>query len=268
MTCYATTYGPFTWYEQGALLMAVKPNADGGTKLNLKGRLNFPTLGTAPGHIITLSDSNFQKTIATANHRPTNDANDAFIGYDQGDGSPPNIGISFGAPKSLTNYIGNVGDGTSWKERLTATLKEFNTDVKMDSTLTVTGQVQADSFVSTGTGAWNVEGAYGTMTAAGTNKSKLGFGASGKLSVSENGGAVTEVAKLDSGGNVAANANTATQLALTPAQCNGGFATGVQANGMRIAVRPVRFSWRKRRRQPEFQIMGSSGLTRRAIVRR
>ena len=51
--------------------MAVKPNSDGGLWTNLKGRMNFSTLGTGPGHIITLSDSNFQKTIATANNRPS-----------------------------------------------------------------------------------------------------------------------------------------------------------------------------------------------------
>ena len=79
---------PSAFYEQGAFLLAVKPNADGGLRTNLKGRMNFSSLGTGPGHIITLSDSNFQKTIATANNRPVNDANDAFIGYDQGDGRP------------------------------------------------------------------------------------------------------------------------------------------------------------------------------------
>ena len=109
--------------------------------------MNFSTVGTAPGHIITLSDSNFQKTIATANNRPTNDANDSFIGYDQGDGNPANIGISLGAPQSISNYIANVGDGTNWLERLTSTLKEFKTDVQMDGTLTVSGAVQAGSFV-------------------------------------------------------------------------------------------------------------------------
>ena len=61
--------------------------------------------------------------------------------------------------------------------------------------LTVTGKVSANSFQSTGAGAWSVEGAYGTMTAAAANNSKLGFGANGKLSVSENAGVVTEVAK-------------------------------------------------------------------------
>mgnify|MGYP006951339716 CR=1 FL=1 len=114
---------PTAFYQQGALLLAVKPNNDGNTTLNLKGRVNFSTLGSGPGHIITLSDSNFQKTIATQNNRPLNDANDAFIGYDRGDGNPANIGVSFGAPKSLSNYVGNVGDGTNWLERLTSNLE-------------------------------------------------------------------------------------------------------------------------------------------------
>jgi hypothetical protein len=336
-SCVGQSYVPSSFREQGALLLSVKPNADAGQSLNLKGRLNFSTLGSGPGHIITLSDSNVQKTVATANSRPTNDANDAYVGYDQGNGDPTQIGISLGAPKSLSSYIGNVGDGTNWKERLTSSLKEFKTDVKvtgnltvtgtctgcgggggsitlktngvnngsqsilnlkagtnvtlsddgiggitvaasgsgggvtsvfgrtgavaaqsgdysvgqvtgaeatankgvaggyasldsgakipagqvpslaesqitglstdlaakMGSTgpqtfsgdLTVTGKVLANSFQSTGSGPWSVEGAYGTMTAAGANDSKLGFGANGKLAVSENGGAVTEVAK-------------------------------------------------------------------------
>ncbi len=40
---------------------------------------------------------------------------------------------------SLSNYIGNVGDGTNWLERLTASLKEFKTNVQMDGNLTVSG---------------------------------------------------------------------------------------------------------------------------------
>ena len=211
-------------HEQSGFLLAVKPNQDGGGQTNLKGRLNFATLGSGPGHIMTLSDANFQKTIATANNRAPNDANDAYIGYDQANGDPTQVGISFGAPKSLSNYIGNVGNGSSWLERLTATLKEFKTNVQMDSGLTLAGSVQT-------TGPWTLEGAFGTMTAAGTSKSKLGFGASGKLQVSENGGTVFEVAKLDSSGNVSANANTSTQLAAAPTQCSGSFSTGIQANG-------------------------------------
>jgi len=138
-TCVGSTYPPANFPLQGALLLAVKPNGDGGKGLNWKGRLNFATLGSAPGHIITLSDSNFQKTVAASNNRPGNDPQDAFIGYDQGDGSPLNIGISVGAPKSISNYISNVGDGTNWKERLTANEKSFAVPVviKSGSTLTV-----------------------------------------------------------------------------------------------------------------------------------
>lgn len=211
ISCVGSSYPPSAFYEQGGMLLAVKPNADAGQKTSLKGRLNFTTLGTGPGHIITLSDSNFQKTIATANNRPANDANDAYIGYDTVNayGDRRDVGISFGAPASLTNYIGNTGDGTNWKERLTGSLKEFKTDVKINGNLavtgagpqtfagdlTVSGKVVASSFQSTGAGPWSVEGAYGTMTAAGASASKLGFGPNGKLSVSENAGPVTEVAK-------------------------------------------------------------------------
>jgi hypothetical protein len=230
LSCY-TSMAPGTFYDQGAFLLAVKPNQDSGLLTNLKGRLNFPTLGTGPGHIITLSDSNFQKTIATANNRPSNDANDAFIGYDQGDGNPAHVGISLGAPVSLSNYIGNVGDGTNWSERLTSGLKEFKTNVQLDSTLTVAGTAQASSLLTTGAGAWAVQGSFGTLSPALAGKSAIGFGAGGQLQVSENGGAVVGVAVLDSNGNVSENADTATQLAQVPTQCNGSFATGVQANG-------------------------------------
>ncbi len=132
VSCYSAM-APTSFSQQGAFLMAVKPNSDGGQWTNLKGRMNFSTLGTGPGHIITLSDSNFQKTIATANNRPANDANDAFIGYDQGDGNPTRIGISFGAPQSISNYIGTVGDGKKWLERLTSTLKMFTVPVSIPS---------------------------------------------------------------------------------------------------------------------------------------
>ena len=230
LSCY-TSMAPGTFYEQGALLMAVKPNQDSGLKTNLKGRLNFPMLGTGPGHIITLSDSNFQKTVATANNRPTNDASDAYIGYDQGDGNPAHVGISMGAPVSLSNYIGNVGDGTYWLERLTSGLKEFKVPVQMDSSLTIAGTAQASSFATTASGQWAVQGNYGTLSAAPAGKSGIGFGPNGKVQVSENGGTVVEVAKLDSNGNVSENANTATQLAQNPTQCSGSFVTGIQENG-------------------------------------
>ncbi len=230
VSCYGSR-APGSFYDQGSFLLAVKPNSDSGQLTNLKGRLSFPTLGTAPGHIITLSDSNFQKTIATANNRPGNDPNDAFIGYDQGDGNPVHVGISIGAPVSISEYIGNAGDGTNWLERITAGLKEFKTSVQMDQGLSVATAVQANGYVVSGSGTWALQGGLGTSGAVNAGKSAIGFGSDGTLKVSENGGAVVGVAKLDSNGNVLENANTATQLAQRPAQCNGSFAIGVQANG-------------------------------------
>jgi hypothetical protein len=140
MTCLAAA-PPSQMYSQSALVMVTKPSQDAGQSTNLKGRLNMGTVGTGPGHIITLSDSNFQKTIATANNRPSNDVSDAYIGYDHGTGNPAQVGISLGAPLSISSYIGNVGDGTNWLERLTANLKEFKTNVQVDGNLTVSGGI-------------------------------------------------------------------------------------------------------------------------------
>jgi hypothetical protein len=57
------------------------------------------------------------------------DTRDAFIGYDSSDSNPQKVGISFGAPGSLSAYIVNVGDGKNWKERLTAAAKTFTVPV-------------------------------------------------------------------------------------------------------------------------------------------
>jgi hypothetical protein len=68
--------------------------------------------------------------------------------------------------------------------------KTFSNDMTLSGNLNISGNI-----VQTGSGPWSVEGAYGTMTAAGTAKSKIGFTTGGKLVVSENAGAITEVAK-------------------------------------------------------------------------
>ncbi len=99
---------------------------------NLKGRLNLMVSGGGPSsHFITLFDSNLQKTAGAANNRPTNDANDTYIGYDQNPGTNNGIGLSFGAPASISNYIGNVGDGTNWLERLVSSLKTFKVPIRL-----------------------------------------------------------------------------------------------------------------------------------------
>jgi hypothetical protein len=68
--------------------------------------------------------------------------------------------------------------------------KTFSNDVTLTGNLNIAGNI-----VQTGSGPWSVEGAFGTMTAAGAAKSKIGFTTNGKLAVSENAGTVTEVAK-------------------------------------------------------------------------
>lgn len=219
------------------LQFGVTTGHGGANETGLKGRLIFEKnpRATAAGatHIVTLLDSNPAKTVAYGNNRPPNDANDMYIGLDNPTQFTPNLGqaqLAFGAPVAISNYISNAGDGTNWLERLTVGLKEFKTNVQMDSGLTVAGTVSANQFISTGNGAWSLQGGFGTLTAAPSGKSLIGFGTSGKASVSENGGAVTELAKLNNNGNVT-GADTAAQLAATPTQCTGGFATGIQANG-------------------------------------
>ncbi len=116
----------------------------GGPASNVKGRLNFlnsPAGSIAPAHIVTLVDSDPAKTLADAIHRPANDDKDTFIGLDV-----PAAGallfqsrLAFGAPVSISNYIDNKGDGTRWKERLTASEKTFAVPVTIQkgNTLTV-----------------------------------------------------------------------------------------------------------------------------------
>ncbi|MGD0571143.1 MAG: hypothetical protein ABSA78_22325 [Candidatus Sulfotelmatobacter sp.] len=101
----------------------------------LKGRLIFelpPNTSADATHVITLSDSNPAKTEATPNNRPAWDDDDSYIGYDQVSGAlPSNTQISIGAPVSISRYIGNHGDGVSYRERLTAAQDEYNVPILM-----------------------------------------------------------------------------------------------------------------------------------------
>jgi hypothetical protein len=116
----------------------------GGPDPNVKGRLNFlgsPAGVVGPSHIITLVDSDPAKTLADGIHRPVNDDKDTYIGLDvpAGGASFSKSQLAFGAPVSVSNYIGNKGDGARWKERLTASEKTFAVPVAIQkgNTLTV-----------------------------------------------------------------------------------------------------------------------------------
>jgi len=125
-------------HAAAATLLYNKRNNDGGLSLNMKGRLNLLSAGSGPNHIITLVDANPSKTLATGGNRPPNDPNDTFIGYDQGTGNPAQIALSLGAPVAISSYIGNTGDGKSWKERLTESQKVFAVPVAIQSGSTLT----------------------------------------------------------------------------------------------------------------------------------
>ncbi|MGA7220426.1 MAG: hypothetical protein WBX38_19075 [Candidatus Sulfotelmatobacter sp.] len=145
--------------EVGATLMNNGPNS-GGQTANVKGRLNFEMSPGASGlqsqHIITLVDSNPAKTLATTLFRPSNDANDTYIGLDNGNVVRSLAQLSFGAPAAISSYIGNIGDNVSFLERLTATGKTFNVPVTINGNLTVTGSC-------TGCGGGGGGGGTGTV---------------------------------------------------------------------------------------------------------
>jgi hypothetical protein len=107
----------------------------GGSSGGLKGRLIFempPGASTAPTHVITLADSNPDKTLATPGNRPTNDPNDSYMGYDGGY-FPSTMGMSIGAPVSISRYIANTGDGVNYLERLTATREQYRVPVSLSA---------------------------------------------------------------------------------------------------------------------------------------
>ena len=107
----------------------------------LKGRiiLEMPNGSNVnPSHAITLMDSNPTMTAATPNNRPPWDDNDSYLGFDIIASTPSGVGISMGAPVSISEYIGNHGDGVHYLERLTAALKSFAVPVQMAEILTGT----------------------------------------------------------------------------------------------------------------------------------
>jgi hypothetical protein len=145
----------------------------GGTLGKLKGRLifelpNFNYSSVAGTHVLTLADSNPDKTLATPNNRPGWDANDTYIGYDQ----PKNVlvaetQLSFGAPVSISNYIANPGDGVNFLERLTSSLKVFKVPVQVSQVRTGSASnTDAAGMIAISDG---ISGSYsfaGTYTAA------------------------------------------------------------------------------------------------------
>lgn len=216
VSCVGANFPPETQFQQDALVMATKPAGDGGVAgaANLKGRLNFATAGSTAGHIITLVDSNFQKTVATVSNRPQNDANDSYIGIDQT--SSNGAGISVGAALSISDYIGNVGDGTNWLERLTAGAKTFNVPVTINGNLTVTG-------TCTGCGGG---GGGGSGTVSSASQSQVAVYSSSGTTVSGDSGLTDNGTILNYAGNGGITAAA------------GTFSGNVTVNGQLLVAGP------------------------------
>jgi len=110
-----------------------------------------------------LTRSNLAKMLATSGHRPTNDATDTWIGLDNPNTTAQNFQLAFGAPVSISSYIGNTGDNMSWLERLTggtSPLKSFQVPMTTNS--------QISSTVTQGTAPFQVASStpVGTLTVA------------------------------------------------------------------------------------------------------
>ncbi len=218
-SCAASLTSPNNGVPSQTATLMTDGGAAGGGQTVSKGRLNFATSPWAslqPHHIITLLDSQPGLTEATTGYRPPASANDVWIGTDvPAGGVGLNAGqLAFGAPVSITNYIGATGDGahTNWLERLSASLKEFNVGVKFDQSVTMSGGM----ILPQGSGYVPASGGIGLDTAAG-------------VPVVNVGGATHQVALTSS--NISGQAGTALALAGTPTQCSGAFATGIAANG-------------------------------------
>ena len=137
-SCLGSGAPAITTFTPPATLMSNKIANDAGKMKNQKGRLNFLESGSGPTHIVTLVDSMPDKTFAAQGNRASNDAKDAFIGCDTKYCSGGYTGLTLGAPVSLSNYIGNAGDGKNWKERLTEKEKTFAVPVVIEKGGTLT----------------------------------------------------------------------------------------------------------------------------------
>lgn len=157
--CLATTSRNSAAEQTGTLSMDIGNNTVGVTK----GKLNFQSPGNriVPHHIITLIDSQPALTQSTYGYRPMASSHDVWIGTDVTSEAGIDSGqLAFGAPVAITNYIAQTGDGlhSSWLERLSAGLKEFNVPTKFDQSLTLAAHLD-QSATGTFAGTCTMSGA-------------------------------------------------------------------------------------------------------------
>jgi hypothetical protein len=132
----------------------IQQAATNGNTANLKGRMNFvvPTDGSvANSEVITIGDCNVAKTLATTGGRPTYDPCDTYIGLDNPNAFPLNFQLAIGAPVSISNYINNGPDGSSWLEQLTSSVKTLKVPVNAPAYQTTSNCADADGLCGSAT---------------------------------------------------------------------------------------------------------------------
>ncbi len=114
--------------DQPPLILTDGINSGGGTGIpGAKGKLIFET--NAASHVayhqvITIYDSNPQKTQATSGHRPVGDPEDMYVGID-----PNNYMMIGGGANGIAQYVNNIGNGSPG-ELLTSSRKLFTVPVE------------------------------------------------------------------------------------------------------------------------------------------
>jgi hypothetical protein len=200
-------------------------SANNGPFANSKGRLSFGKPIGAPNDLITLADSNFAKTLATAGQRPTNDPGDMAIGTDQSGG------MSQRAATSITSYINTLPSGTNFLERLTAGGKTFNVPLTVNGALNVSGNV---TLPVTGGGfqCLHVNNA-GVVSGTGADCGNGGGSASGTV----NAGSTSQVAMYTGNGTAVSGDSVLTDNGTTlNYQGIGGISTTTGAFGGNLTV--------------------------------
>jgi hypothetical protein len=217
--------------NQTATLLTDGTEAGGGMALS-KGRLNFsstPGATLSAHHIITLIDSQPTLTQSTWGYRPAASANDTWIGTDiSGYAGLSSSQLAFGSPVSITNYIGQTGDGAhaNWLERLSVSLKEFNVPAKFDQSVTIAGLANGCLNVVSGviasTGSSCGSGGGGGSVSSVFGRTGAVVAASGDYTVSQVTGAAADAAVVHNSGNeTIAGAKTFTSNLVLPQ--GGGF---------------------------------------------
>jgi hypothetical protein len=223
--------------EYDATVLEEQDQGNNGPAVNSKGRLNFgKPLNNVPNDLITLQDSNFPLTVATAGERPANAAGDMAIGLDQAGG------LTQRAATSISSYINALPTGTNYQERLTATGKTFNVPVTVNGNLSVTSGTVTLPVTGTGPQCLQVS-STGVVSGTGAN---CGSGSGGDGSGTVNSGTASQLAFYSGSGTAVSGDSALTDTGTTLNYSGSGgisaaagtFSGNLTVNGQLLVAGP------------------------------